>query len=272
MADSGWTWKVGARGRMRRGRLRLDRPARALSSAAGGSMDWEGGVRLVSWNLAKRLANRQPLSLLTANADIVCVQEATPEILPVEACSVHFAESFRVRSQGGQSHGVATLARAHPVEQGSHAISSRWREGWVMTPKMVLSTEFDLDGARLLVINVHAYNFQPVFKYMLRDQFERIHHWVQAHRGPAVVCGDFNTWRADRFRLVQRFLEGFDPVEFEPSVHRKGAHWSSSLAFGSSKHPLDHVFVRGLTYDLAEVLPRHASDHGALAVHLHRKD
>lgn len=257
---------------MRRGARRLHRPAQALSSAPEGSIDWEGGVRLISWNLAKHLDNRAPLAQLAETADIVCVQEATPQLLPIEGCSVHFAESFRVRRATGQSHGVATLARAHPVDESSHAIGSRWREGWVMTPKMVLSTEFELDGARLLVINVHAYNFQPVFKYMLRDQFERIHHLVQAHPGPAVVCGDFNTWRADRFRLVQRFLEGFEPVEFEPSVHRKGAHWTSSLVLGSTKNALDHVFVRGLHYSQAEVLPRHASDHGALAVHLHLDD
>ena len=269
MSNLGWTWRARARRGWRRVEVGHHRPAQTL--AAGGSQDleWPGGLRLISWNLAKKLSNRTPLAALTRSSDIVCVQEATPAILPTDGHTVHFAESFRTRTGGGQSHGLATLAQAHPVAGGSHAIPSRWREGWVMTPKMVLSTEFAVGSERLLVINVHAYNFQPVFKYMLRDQFERIHHRVSSHPGPAVVCGDFNTWRIDRYRLIERFLEGFAPVEFGPSAHRKGGHWSSSLVLGKRTMALDHVFVRGLMASEAEVLPRHDSDHGALAVRLH---
>ena len=267
MSNLGWNWRA----RRRRGkRIRGHyRPVQALSASASQDLEWRGGLRLISWNLAKKPSNREPLGQLTREADVVCVQEATPDLLPKDGHSVHFAESFRTRSGGGQSHGLATLAQAPPVPGGSHAIPSRWREGWVMTPKMVLSTEFAVGAERLLVINVHAYNFQPVFKYMLRDQLERIHHRVAEHHGPAVVCGDFNTWRPDRYRLVERFLEGFQAVEFGPSVHRKGGHWTASLALGNRSLPLDHVFVRGLVASEARVLPRHASDHGALAVRLH---
>ena len=240
-----------------------------LSEKGAEAFDLEGGLRLVSWNLAKRPLNETPLAELAGQTDILCVQEATPELLPLEGNTVHFAESFRTPGQAGQSHGLATLARAHPLAEGSHVIHSRWKEGWVMTPKMVLSSEFDLGATRLLIINVHAYNFQPVFKYMLRDQFERIARRVDEHVGPAVVCGDFNTWRRDRFELVQRFLPDFDPVQFAPSPHRKCAHWSSSLALGSPQLALDHVFVRGMEWSNAHVLPCFHSDHGALAVQLH---
>ena len=181
--------------------------------AAGGDafLDPETGVRLLSWNLAKRPGSKLELADHMPTADLVCVQEAKPSLLPELPGSSHFASSFRGLGPDAEFHGVATLARAQSRDRGHPtAIGSRWREGWVVTPKMALATDYDLGDQKLLVVNVHAYNFQPVFKYMLRDQFERIAERVAAHGGPAVVCGDFNTWRKDRLRLVEVLLHDFE--------------------------------------------------------------
>ncbi len=239
--------------------------------AAGGDafLDPETGVRLLSWNLAKRPGSKLELADHMPTADLVCVQEAKPSLLPELPGSSHFASSFRGLGPDAEFHGVATLARAQSRDRGHPtAIGSRWREGWVVTPKMALATDYDLGDQKLLVVNVHAYNFQPVFKYMLRDQFERIAERVAAHGGPAVVCGDFNTWRKDRLRLVEVLLHDFEAVEFEDSVHRKKGHWTSRLALGCGTLPLDHVYVRGLGWEEARVLPSEHSDHGALSVKL----
>ena len=59
-----------------------------------------------------------------------------------------------------------------------------------MTPKMSLMTTYPLQQTELLVANVHALNFQPVFTYMLSWQLERIREHVSAHDGPVIVCGE----------------------------------------------------------------------------------
>ncbi|MCB9913411.1 MAG: endonuclease/exonuclease/phosphatase family protein [Planctomycetes bacterium] len=257
--------------RRRSVRARRQRPATVLAEGGPECLDHRLGVRLISWNLAKAPGTRRELEHHVQSADLVCLQEAMPSLLPDVPGSVHFAESFRRLRPNAEFHGVATLARAQ-ARHGDHAtIASRWREGWIVTPKMALATEYELGDELLLVVNVHAMNFQPVFKYMLRDQFERIAQRIAAHAGPAIVCGDFNTWRADRLRLIENLLHGFEPVVFGESEHRKRGHWVSSLAFGNRELPLDHVYVRGLDWREAQVLPSEHSDHGALAVHLFPK-
>ncbi|MBL4770630.1 MAG: endonuclease/exonuclease/phosphatase family protein [Planctomycetes bacterium] len=103
---------------------------------------------------------------------------------------------------------------------------------------------------------------------MLKDQMQRIADRILEHEGPAIVCGDFNTWRRDRLRLVHNLLHDFEPVPFEDSEHRKTPHWSASFFLGDKNLPLDHVFVRGLEFKDARVLSSRYSDHGPLSVHL----
>ncbi|MEZ5973987.1 MAG: endonuclease/exonuclease/phosphatase family protein [Planctomycetota bacterium] len=253
-------------GERRRRRKALQQRPHLLRHGEG-ALDPAKGVRLLSWNLAKRPRVREELQQYLDEADLICVQEARPSLLPEVPGSVHFARSFRTFGRMEDFHGVATLARAATRARGQ-ALATRWREGWIVTPKMALATEYEFGDESLLVVNVHAFNFQPVFKYMLREQFEMIAERIQGHEGPAVVCGDFNTWREDRLRLIENLLEGFEPVDFEPSSHRKTGHWVASLALGDRSMPLDHVYVRDLTWSNARVLPSAHSDHGALSVHL----
>ncbi|MFT4649712.1 MAG: endonuclease/exonuclease/phosphatase (EEP) superfamily protein YafD [Glaciecola sp.] len=133
---------------------------------------------------------------------------------------------------------------------------------------MALATEYAMSDQTLLVINVHALNFQPIFKYMLKDPMQRIAESILLHRGPASVCGDFNTSRQDRLRLVPNLLHDFSAIPFQTSGHRKRPHWVASLFMGDRDMPLDHIFIRDLEFRDPRVLPSTHSDHGPLSVHL----
>ena len=91
-----------------------------------------------------------------------------------------------------------------------------------MTPKMSLLTTYPLRHTELLVANVHALNFQPVFTYMLSSQLGQIKEHVSAHEGPVIVCGDFNTWREDRLAMVRTMFNDFEAVMFSPDARSRG--------------------------------------------------
>ncbi len=243
----------------------------ALANCGDPSLDADQGFRLLSWNLAKRPGARQELEGHLGENDLICVQEIMPSLLPEAPGSAHFARSFRPLGRDAEFNGVATLSKAEACERSITAISARWKEGWLVTPKMALATEYALGDQTLLVVNVHALNFQPIFKYMLKDQMQRIAERILGHEGPAIVCGDFNTWRRDRLQLVHNLLHDFEAIPFEESEHRKTPHWAASLFLGDKNLPLDHVFVRGLEFRDARVLSSGHSDHGPLSVLLYPK-
>ncbi|MCA9001009.1 MAG: endonuclease/exonuclease/phosphatase family protein [Planctomycetes bacterium] len=240
----------------------------AIESAGEPALDPGKGIRMLCWNLAKRPGAREELAGHLDKNDLICLQEIKPSMLPKPPGSAHFARSFRPLGKSAEFNGVATISRAQAHEYSVTAIPARWKEGWLVTPKMALATEYALGSETLLVVNVHALNFQPVFKYMLKDQMRRIALHILEHEGPAIVCGDFNTWRRDRMELVLRALHDFEPIPFEDSEHRALPHWAASLFLGDRTLPLDHIFVRGLDHRDARVLPSSHSDHGPLSVHL----
>ena len=139
-----------------------------------------------------------------------------------------------------------------------------------MTPKMSLMTTYPLQQTELLVANVHALNFQPVFTYMLSWQLERIREHVSAHDGPVIVCGDFNTWREDRLSIVRTMFSDFEVVTFSPDDRSRGGGFA--IIVGNPSLALDHVFVKGFEIVDSEVLLLESSDHRPLVVRLRLDD
>ena len=133
-------------------------------------------------------------------------------------------------------------------------------EPWLGTPKAAVATEYGLEGRdeRLLAINLHAVNFSFGVG-SLEAQLTELTALLAAHRGPAIVAGDLNTWSDARQRLVDTLLgeHGLQPVAFAPDLR--------SRPFGRA---LDHVYLRGLRAEAAEVVPVDSSDHNPLRVRL----
>ena len=77
--------------------------------------------------------------------------------------------------------------------------------------------------------------------------------------GPVIFAGDFNTWSASRQAAVDDFMSehGLGSIAFEPDLR--------SRAFGRA---LDHIYVRGMQAEFAQVIPVTTSDHNPLRVRL----
>ena len=224
---------------------------------------------LLTWNVgkgqfadAKTTTSKDLKTLLDAH-DIGCIQEFVPSLTP--AGSGVFARSFRWWLSD-EPNGVATFSKTGTTPGGVNPVPSGWSEGWIMTPKMSLLTTYRLPQTELLVANVHALNFQPVFTYMLSSQLGRIREHVSAHDGPVIVCGDFNTWREDRLLMVRTIFNDFEAVTFSPDDRSRGGIFARFA--GDASLALDHVFVKGLEIIDSEVLPLESSDHRPLAVRL----
>ena len=126
---------------------------------------------LVTWNVGKgryaqdKKTTATDLAALLDLHDIGCIQEFVPSLAP-QAKGV-FARSHQWWF-GEEPSGVASISNAEPTSV--RAIPSTWSEGWIVTPKMSLLTTYPYQQTQLLVANVHALNFQPVFTYMLSSQ------------------------------------------------------------------------------------------------------
>ena len=230
-------------------------------------------LSLVTWNVGKgRFSDEDgaiatDLQSLLDIHDIGCIQEFVPSLAP-QAKGV-FARSFQWWL-GEEPNGVATFSNTETTDDAGIPVVSSWNEGWVLTPKMSLITTYQFQGTRLLVANVHALNFQPVFTYMLASQMSRIRGQVLMHHGPVIVCGDFNTWREDRLSTVRAAFNDFEMVSFSPDRRSRGGVFAR-LA-GNASLALDHVFVKGLEVIKSEVLLLGSSDHRPLIVRLRISD
>lgn len=212
-------------------------------------------IRVLSWNIAKGRHRdwHQDLARLAHGADLALIQEARLEhamhsVIP-DACWA-FAPGYRRQNL---TTGVLTVSRAETIERFLHS----HREPLTGLPKAALVTEYRLHGApqTLLVANVHAINFTPGTGHFHR-QLLAVAHRIAHHQGPLIVCGDFNTWRHKRLRILDELIAELhlQPVQFEQD-HRRSA-------FGLA---LDHIFYRGLVHKGCVVDRVRTSDHNPIS-------
>ena len=222
-----------------------------------------GNISVVNWNIQKGrstawvgdLADRE------MGPDLLILQEASvktdawQDIVPNHYSS--FAEGF---GPNWAPSGVMTVSAAEPLtecELVSH-------EPWFGTRKATLITEYAMSDSdeTLLVVNIHGINFTFGVQD-LANQFAQAKAVVEAHDGPVLFSGDFNTWRVQRKAVLEGMLAelNLEALEFDVD-HRK-------RFLGS---PLDHIYVRGLTSEHATTMKSRASDHNPMSVRLRVMD
>ena len=186
-------------------------------------------------------------------SDLIFLQEAVPLKKNQTVVEQSLYEAFvRGYVQNQIETGVLTLARVpHLVHCNITAT-----EPWLRTPKATSVTLYPLHDSRdtLLAINLHGINFSFGIE-AYSAQLEAIAALIRPHPGPIILGGDFNTWSERRLRAVEQLAAGLQltPVPFSPD-HR-------TTTFGN---PLDHLYVRGLTWRSTEARPVSTSDHNPL--------
>ncbi len=129
-------------------------------------------------------------------------------------------------------------------------------EPWLGSPKATGAALFAIPGHLhgLLVVNVHAVNFS----FGLADferQLTQVSQLLRAVKGPAVVVGDFNTWRKGRLKKMIRLMTAAGLREVPFSVDERVS------VFGL---PLDYIWVRGLAWESSRTEAVATSDHNPL--------
>lgn len=242
-------------------------PAAATPAGAGSPPIWSSDVRALDelagaeirvlvWNVQKGRKDDWvgDFRSMSSASDLVLLQEAH---LREEFASglVDLPRWDMVDSWNflGMPTGVLTASTAAPIS----VRALERREPLLRTDKSALLTEYRLAGSRqtLLVANVHAINFTPNTR-AFRAQLMAIAELVREHRGPVILCGDLNTWRAGRRAIVDAMAASLGLIEVAFVGPRK--------TFG--RFPLDHVFYRDLELLDADVPALRSSDHNPLLV------
>ena len=131
-------------------------------------------------------------------------------------------------------------------------------EPWLGSPKATGAALFAIpDRAHgLLVVNLHAVNFS----FGLSDfehQLTQVSQLLRAVNGPAVVVGDFNTWRKGRLKKMNQLMVGAGLREVSFPVDKRVRF------FGL---PLDYIWARGLRRESSFTEAVMTSDHNPLMV------
>ena len=237
--------------------------AQALSK--GRQLEPAGGLAasfsMLNWNVEKARHHGlvTEFAAYAERSHLIFLQEA----VPLKKTETVIAQSLYEAFVGGYVQdeidtGVLTLART-PHLVHCHLLAT---EPWLRTPKATSVTLYPLAGsdASLLTVNLHAVNFSFGVKEY-RSQLEAAAELIQAHEGPVIFGGDLNTWSDRRQATLDALTDelGLTAVSFSPD-HR-------TSRFG---RPLDHLYVRGLTWQSSETVQVVTSDHNPLLVTLQR--
>jgi len=226
-------------------------------------------LNVIVWNIykGKKKSFGANLKKLSSSADLLLLQEThlkdkVKKVLSETEHSYYMGVSFKMR---GTPTGVST---GSTVEPNSVDYQRSKRELGFTTPKISLITKYNIatSGEELLVINIHGINFVTVGSF--KKQIGALLEVINAHSGPVLFAGDFNTWSKSKYTYLQESLTeaGLTEAIFEEDNRLRAPIISRINRFSN---PLDGVFVRGMTITEAKVLEGYkGSDHHPIRVKL----
>lgn len=228
--------------------------------SAHGSLD-SGNIRLVNWNIQKG-GNPQwttDLATLQGEPDLMVLQEVSlnSNAWGVVSDDRYREFSYRAFSPGYRTKqsltGVMTVSTVEPLTQCNFVNI----EPWLRSPKATVITEYGLTDTdqTLLVVNIHALNF-TFGMHDFRKQLRQALSVLNAHAGPILLSGDFNTWHWRRSEILKDMTDslGLEMLDYDED-HRK-------RFFGQ---PLDHIYVRDLEVLEATTRQVNSSDHSPMS-------
>jgi endonuclease/exonuclease/phosphatase (EEP) superfamily protein YafD len=217
------------------------------------------GIELLNWNIRKASHDDllTDLERFATDKDLVLIQEAAIREGMLESLNTDHFWSFAPGYRSGDiDTGVMTVSRSAPLAQCN--LTSY--EPWLGTPKATSVTLFALSGTEktLLVINIHAVNL-TLDRRAIQQQLDPIIEIVNAHDGPIIFAGDFNTWHPYRIKVLQETTKALELTALEFSEDHR------TTTFG---HQLDHIYIRGLQVEYATSSIAPSSDHNPMSIRL----
>jgi endonuclease/exonuclease/phosphatase (EEP) superfamily protein YafD len=219
-------------------------------------------LRLVSVNIERHVTTAPAIvgALLATDADLVLVQELTPDTQPAfaaEAMRDRFPHRFEAPEDG--FFGAAIYSRFPIVRADDRPLGGRH----------MIVAELDVDGTPVTVVSVHTQ--APIHPRDIgpwRSGFADLGALAGASRGPVVLAGDWNATTGNR--PFRRLLRDGDLVDAHLAVGRGGARtWPAHRRPVPPLLLLDHVVVGGgVAVRAVHERPAPGSDHLAVVADL----
>jgi endonuclease/exonuclease/phosphatase family metal-dependent hydrolase len=221
-------------------------------------------VRVLSYNVnwGAPGANLAVEIIRQSGADIVCLQETTPQweqFLRRELAADYSFAEFR-NSKMRMGGGLAFLAKIPAHEVAYIPSDTGWFDGWIMT--------FDTAIGPVQVLNVHLRppvsdrgNWVSGYLFTSDDRLREMERFYARRRPrlPTLVAGDFNDNPNSR---VVEWLENQGMLNALPQFDRRTPTWEYRGSVVSLRRRMDHiVYSPELHCCSARVLRVGASDH-----------
>jgi endonuclease/exonuclease/phosphatase (EEP) superfamily protein YafD len=215
-------------------------------------------IEVLLWNVfkCKKSGWHEDFVSLIKHKDVVLLQEAVLNSrfdFQFTRSREHqwiMARSFK-NMRDNVENGIKTGCRVAAIEHTFAA--SAHSEPITKTKKMSLACLYPIANShqQLLVVNAHLINFVSIDKFM--SHLKGVFEVLNAHRGPVIMAGDFNTWNRQRLKYLQSLATAFALNEVvitrRPRMHHLFQH-------------LDHIYCRGLRTNHVHVHTNiHTSDH-----------
>lgn len=153
--------------------------------------------------------------------------------------------------------GLANITKVDPVF--TDFVRTQTQEPIANSPKVTLINSYPIvgTGQNLTVVNIHGINF--VTNQSFKKELNRIFEKIKNIPPPLVFAGDFNTWNAERMRILD---------EYTKKLNLSEASFTPDHRMTFNDYPLDHFFhTRDLLVTRASVDEFYqGSDHKPLVV------
>jgi endonuclease/exonuclease/phosphatase (EEP) superfamily protein YafD len=242
--------------------LSVSLPAACIMQSGDKSIDNNGEIGLLIWNIQKQTQQRwmRDLSDYSEGLQLALLQETlfTQELahwIKLRRLSATQVNAFSIQ---GESAGVMTIARENP----SSSCGSTQIEPLIRLNKSTLISYFSLtNGTSLAVVNIHGINFTLGVEDYQR-QIKSVLQQLYDHKGPLIVAGDFNDWNESRRSVVRELVQSLELIEADYAPDNR-------VEPSISDAPIDHLFYRQLEFKQAFVSLTQSSDHNPIIARFH---
>jgi len=174
------------------------------------SADTNGpALRMMTVNVRGKAGQPEAVlaSIQAADADLVFIQEFTPDLASSLSLDLKEALPYQVLDPRGESNGLAVFSR-FPIERLDVVLQGSWRGD----PQVL---RMDWEGQAITLVNFHALSTggpsPRLVAYTTRERLEAISSladFAAGESGPLIVAGDANTTRLNApYKLLDAVLD-----------------------------------------------------------------
>jgi endonuclease/exonuclease/phosphatase (EEP) superfamily protein YafD len=214
-------------------------------------------ISIFDWNMHKGQDQNWALdfSSLSHGKDIIFLQEVSltekmKQVLHETSMCWNMNSAFRYK---GLETGVLLASKIQPL----CSCGLRQREPLIRVPKTILINRYKIADSTqvLLVANIHGINIS-LGTGSYQEQFNELMDFLERHRGPIILAGDFNNWTRQRTSIMESLTKNLSLKAL--AFNDEGR----TTFFGD---PVDHIFYRGLEVVTHAVHPVTSSDHNPIS-------